>query len=250
MSPISLTFRTPTNPQLPWFDSLKGLSDEELDEVAVHCRSATAAVFSELLDRRHPWKDQTLEAYQNMLLENANRINGKGLTREHKGYLKDLYTYLAGPGDARDEVKLVRQYLWLVSRVIGWSYALLLLCTLGKHRLQKLDEDWRVKLFKHIIRHRDPLFCPELEDQATRCNLHQIRMIILFYSFMSIELLQILKRTLHSQEAAKIGGTTAAKRPPPVQMVESWILDGRTQSTSLTTSIVFAAIVLLRSLTC
>jgi hypothetical protein len=153
MSPISITFGTPTNPSFQWYDSFKGLADEELKEIVIHCRSATAAFFTEFSDRRKPWKDRTLEDYHDMLLENANRINRRGLTDKHKGYLKNLYPFLADPGDAqieRNETKVARQYLWLVSRVIGWSYALLILCALGKHRLQKLDEDRRVKLVKYI----------------------------------------------------------------------------------------------------
>jgi hypothetical protein len=57
MSPISITFSTPTNPRFQWFDSLKDLIDEELDEIAIYYRSATAAIFTELSDRRNPWKD-------------------------------------------------------------------------------------------------------------------------------------------------------------------------------------------------
>ena len=247
MSPISITFDTPTNPRFQWFDSLKDLADEELDEIAVHCRSATAAIFTELSDRRNPWKDQTLEGYHDMLHKIANQINRKGLTNENELYLNNLHTYLAGPDDARNEIKVVRQFLWLVSRVIGWSYALLILCALGKHRLQKLDEDRRVKLVKHITQHRGSLFCPVLEDKAVRCNLHQIRMTIPPYIVMSIELLQMLKWTLHSQEAAKSGSATAAKTPPLMERLQYWILKGRTQSATLTANIVSAEIVLLRS---
>ena len=191
MSSISVTFGTPTNPSFQWFDSLKGLADEELDEIAIHCRSATAAIFTELSDRRNPWKDQTLEEYHKLLLKTANRINRKGLTNKNKLYLNDLNTYLAGPDDARNEIKVVRQFLWLVSRVIGWSYALLILCALGKHRLQKLDEDRRIKLVKHITQHSDSLLCPVLEDKADLCKLHQIRMTIPPRLVTSIELLQI-----------------------------------------------------------
>ena len=68
MSPISITFGTPTT-KFQWFDSFKGLTDEELDEIAVHCRSSTAAIFTELSDRRNPWKDRTLEDYHNKLQE-------------------------------------------------------------------------------------------------------------------------------------------------------------------------------------
>lgn len=114
-----------------------------------------------------------------MLLENANRINTRSLTDEHEDYLKNLYSFLADSRDAqieRNETKVARQYVWLVSRVIGWSYALLILCALSKHRLQKLDEDRRVKLVKHITQHRASLFCPKLKNKAIRCKLHQIRM--------------------------------------------------------------------------
>lgn len=176
MSPINIIFRTPTNPNFTWLDNFKGVEDQELDEIAIHCRSATAAIFTELSDRRNPWKDRTLEDYQAMLLKNAHQINEEGLTYEHEVYLDNLYTYLAGPGDARNEVKMVRHFLWLVSRVMDWSYALLLLCTLGKHRLQKLDEDRRVKLIKYITQDRDSLSCPTLKDRAIQCRLHQICM--------------------------------------------------------------------------
>jgi hypothetical protein len=179
MSPISITFGTPANPKFKWFDSFEGLTDEELDEIVVHCRSATAAFFAELSDRRKPWKDRTLEDYYEILLENADRINRKGFAKEHALRLKDLYMSLADPSNAqieRNENKVARHFLWLVSRVIDWSYALLILCTLGKHKVQKLDEDQRVKLIKHIIKHRETLFCPRLKDKAIQCNLHQIRM--------------------------------------------------------------------------
>jgi hypothetical protein len=73
-----------------------------------------------------------------MLLKNANQINEEGLANEHELHLNQLCTFLADPDDAqteRNEIKIVRQYLWLVSRVIGWSYVLLILYSLGKHKL-------------------------------------------------------------------------------------------------------------------
>lgn len=84
---------------------------------------------------------------------------------------------------------MARQYLWLISRVVGWSYALLILCALGKHRIQRLDEDQRVKLIKYINKRRSSLFCPKLEDPATQCNLHQIRMSLPRKVLISTEIL-------------------------------------------------------------
>lgn len=194
MSPISIIFRTPTNPNLTWLDTFRGITDEELDEFAIHCRNATAAIFTELSDRRNPWKDRTLEKYKDKLLRNAYQINKEGLTDGHKAYLDNLYLYLAGPGDTRNEIKLVRQFLWLVSRVTDWSYALLLLCSLGKHRLQKMDEDRRVKLIKHVTQHRDLLSCPVLRDRAIECQLHQIRMSHLHHIDYSLNCLRYKPR--------------------------------------------------------
>jgi hypothetical protein len=199
MSPISITFATSTNPELKWIDSFEGLRDEEIEEIIVHCRAATASFFAELCDRRKPWNDRTLENYRDMLLENANRINEKGFTKGHQLHLNDLFTSLSDPCDAqteRSEAKVARQFLWLISRVIGWSYALLILCTLGKHRVQKLDEDQRVKLIKHISKHRDSLFCRRLEDKAIQDDLHQICMSPPLYTIIFIELSQISKWSL------------------------------------------------------
>lgn len=179
MSEISITFGTPANPKFRWVDSFEGLTDEELDEIVVHCRSATAAFFTELSDRRQPRKDFTLEGYYDKLLKDANHINKKGFTEEHALQLNHLYKSLADPGNAQDErneIKAARHFLWLVSKVIGWPYALLILCTLGKHKMRKLNEDQRVKLIKYITKHRGMLFCPRLKDKAIQCDLHQIRM--------------------------------------------------------------------------
>ena len=173
----SINFSTPGKPNLRWFDSLKDLTDKELNAIAIQSRSATAAVFSELSDRSNPWQDQTLEAYHKKLLENADQINREGLTKEHETYLN---TYLVGLSDARNEIKVLKQFLWLISRVIGWPYALLLLCALGIHKLQRLDEDQRTKLVKYIAQHRDSLFCPILHEKAVCCKLHRICMNLPF----------------------------------------------------------------------
>lgn len=196
MSPISITFRTPTNPEFKWFNSFEGLTDEELEEIAVHCRSATAAFFTELSDRRTARKDRTVESYHDMLLGNAEGINRKGFTDDHKLCLNNLYTFLADPVGAqteRDDNKLARQHLWLVSRVMDWSYALLILCALGKNKLHKLNEDQRIKLIKHIAQHPDSLFYPKLKDKAIQCNLHQIYMGPPLFIVRFIELSQVSK---------------------------------------------------------
>jgi len=178
MSLITITFGTLANRDFRWFDNLEDLTTEELDEIAIQCRSATAAFLTELTDRRRPWTDCALEEYYVILQRDANHIKKKGLTQEHELRLQGVYTFLADPGDTqteRNEKKAARHFLWLISRVIGWSYALLTLCALGKNKVEKLDEDQRVKITKFIIQRRGSLFCSSLEERSVTCNLDQIR---------------------------------------------------------------------------
>lgn len=139
-------------------------------------RGALAAFSAELTDRRKPWRDQKLEDYKKMLQKTAKRINEQGLTKTHKVYMHSLDSSLAQAGCARIEgqdnkaSKATRQYLRLISNAIGWSYVLLIFCTLGKHKVEHLDEDQRVKLLKYVAQHRESLFCHRLEDRAIQCQ--------------------------------------------------------------------------------
>ena len=202
MSPISITFSTPTVSSCGWIDSFEEFEDEEIEEIILQCRSATAAFEAALSNRRNPSKDIALEGHYDALLENANDINRSGLTEDHEGRLKDVHSFLIdSEGNAQTEhhaAKAARQYLWLVSRVTGWSYALLMLCTFGKNKVQRLSEDHRVNLIKHINEHRHSLFCPRLEDKAIKCSLDQIRMDLPLYIIISTKPSQISEWTLTS----------------------------------------------------
>jgi hypothetical protein len=50
MSATSIILSMPTNSKLQWFDSFKDLTDKELNDIAIQYRSATAALFTELLN--------------------------------------------------------------------------------------------------------------------------------------------------------------------------------------------------------
>lgn len=197
MSAISITFSTPAQLHFNWYDSLESLTDEELEELTVHCRGAMAALFTELSDRRKSCRAP--EAYSDMLLRTAKYINRVGFTKDHESYLRDLYLFLAEPDDRqieRSDLKVVRQFLWLISRLTNWSYALLILCTLGKHKMQVLNEHERTKLTKSIIKHRADFQCPRLEDKASQCNLQQIGMNLPRCMLTSTDSQQVSKTTL------------------------------------------------------
>ena len=179
MSSLRIAFDASTKSDFRWFDSFEGLKDEELEGFAIQCRNAAIAFINELSHRRNPRRDYILEQYHDRLLANADRINSRGLDDDDEVDLKNSSTYLADSREVqtqRSEERLARQYLWLVSRVIGSSYTLLILRALGKHRVHKLGENQRVKLMKYIIQHRRSLSCPRLRDKAIEYNLQDLRM--------------------------------------------------------------------------
>jgi len=179
MSPISITFTTAANPRFQWLDNLESIEDGEIEEIIILLRSALATFFTELTDRRGPSKNTRLKGLYDSIQRSADDINKEGFTKEHRLLLDNLHLYPMDPDEAqkeRNEAKVARQYLWLVSRAIGWSYALLILCALGKSRVHKLDDDQRVRILKHLVKTRGSLLCRRLEDKAVQCNLHQICM--------------------------------------------------------------------------
>lgn len=177
MSPISIVFSTSNKDSFRWFDNLKALTDEELNEIIIHSRSATAAFFAELSDRCKPWTDENSLKYYGILWTTAEQINETGFTNQHETRIQDSYPLLADSetGEtARSETKLARQFLWLISRVTCWAHALLILCALGRHAIQKMDDDQRAKLIQFIAQNHKPLFCRKLQEKAIQNKLHQI----------------------------------------------------------------------------
>ena len=180
MPAISITFSAPAKPHFQWYDSFEELTDSEVTEFAFLCRNATAAFFSEVTERRNPYYSG-VEKHYTMLHQNANQINDHGITKVHEANLKDFELYMVGPADSQDKRRdrqLARQFLWSISRVTHWSHVLLILCTLGKHKLQQLNDGQRVKLLKYIVRHGVALFCPKLEDRAAQYNLYQTSTVL------------------------------------------------------------------------
>ena len=152
MSPISITFTTPTNPEFKRLDSLRGLREEEIEEIIIQLHGALAAFSAELTDRNRPWEDSTSD-YCNRLQKKANEINRCGLPEKYKLSMDLLPTSPMALGNGqpdRQDAKIARQFLLLVSRVMGWAFALLILVTLDKTTVLQLNEDQRVRILKQI----------------------------------------------------------------------------------------------------
>ena len=54
MSPIDITFATPTYPEFSWLDSFKLLKGEEIEKLILVLRGILAAFSAELNDRHTP----------------------------------------------------------------------------------------------------------------------------------------------------------------------------------------------------
>lgn len=172
-SNIRITFFTPTKGEFEWTDSLQGLNENEIEELLIHSRSATISLENEISYRRQPREDAILLDYCNALCEDNERIQKEGLTKDQTSRIEELRSVLfEGREIDRSDSKGTWQFLWLVSRVIGWSHALLILCALGKAKLQRLSEGRRIKLFKYLKHHRKALHCPKLEHKAIRHGLN------------------------------------------------------------------------------
>ena len=179
MSRINITLATPDHPEVNWLDSSEGLEELEIEGIILILRGALAAFSAELSDRRQPWTDEALEDYKGKLQETAKQINEHRLTKQHELHLDNSRSSLSQAGSAQiegkesNQSKAGRQYLWLISNLIGWPYVLLIICALGKHKIERIDEDQRVKLLKYIAEHRESLFCRKLEDRAIQCQFQE-----------------------------------------------------------------------------
>lgn len=174
MSSIDVIFSTPTYRQFRWWDNLKSLQEGEVEELIMNLRGALSAFSAELADRRQPWCDNKMENYKKLLQNTAQEINKQGLTQTHETYLDSLNSFLieAGCGHQMNKTsRAMAQYLGFFSTVIGWPYVFLIFCTLGKYKIEHLNEDQRIKLLTYIAQNREMLFCRELQNKAIQRNL-------------------------------------------------------------------------------
>ena len=128
------------------------------------------------------------------ICESAETINSIGVSEIQEKHLNTFDLYLTGRKNApeeRKQFKTARQYLWLVSRELGWPFALLILCALGRWRLQNLFDEQRAKILKYVAHNSSSLRCPRLKEKAIQCNLQQIRISQSLNVLMSAQLSQM-----------------------------------------------------------
>ena len=215
MSPINIIFATPTYSKLNWLDSCEGVGEEEIRDLILFLRGALAALSAELDDRRNTRKDENLESYKRMLWETAKQINEQGLTETHERCLGSLGSFLAQAEVERKESKFdkaTRQYLWLISKAIGWPWVRFIWCALGKCKVKHLNEGQRIKLVKYIAKHRESFFCRSLEDRVVQCQSQEICMNPCIDIIACSKIAQISKPIIHHHKVQKSGRDKMALR--------------------------------------
>ena len=185
ISMTSITLSTSKRSSIQWVYGLEDVTDEEIKELALHCRTAVHALETELIGRGQPQDDQLLKTYCESLQSNAVQIIESGtLIREHRHQLegKTSFIQVMNGNTALNhyELKLARDFVWLISRSLGWPFALLVIWSLGMHKLRKMSDAHRVKILKYISRNRTLLYCDVLDKKAHELGLYEMSKGLLY----------------------------------------------------------------------
>ncbi len=196
MYTISITFSTSENTKVFWTDSYKGFETDELKGLIIECRGALHSLEAELSNRQDPQVDNTLESCYNQVQQTASEINRFGeLNIKENLPLDDAKLVIEELRDERvdlsqthrDQIPRNRfhsdqtrrddmvygQFLWLIAKAAGPAYALLIICSLKRRKVQRLKSTQSARLIKYVTQHRNSLFCSVLQNKAEEIGFHQ-----------------------------------------------------------------------------
>ena len=199
MHPIGITFSASKNPKFTWTDSFESVKNDELEGLIVECRSALHSLEAELSGRKSPQVDENLVVYYEKLQEKAREIDRFGeLSSKERLPLDEARLVIEELKDRkvdvsqtqkdqipRDQIRkdqtrredmIYRQFLWLILRVAGPAYVLLIICSLGRRKVHRLNSSQSARLIKYVAQHRDSLFCTVLENEAKEVGFCQSSM--------------------------------------------------------------------------
>jgi hypothetical protein len=172
-----------------WTDSFSNIKTDELKQLIVQCRYALHSLQGELADRENPQADERFQSCCENLEKDAAKINTSGMGSKEIRLLEDgclLLEALGSDGirssqtrESRKEESIYKQILWLISARTGPASALLLACSLGKHRVQRLNLCQSARLIKYMAQNRTSLFCSTLHNKAVEAGLYHESMDLL-----------------------------------------------------------------------
>ncbi len=172
MCPAHIAFCTPEKSTFTWLENFEDIPNPELEHLIIECRSAFYSLEAELAIRQARL-DNKLDCYVE-LQKKARIINDRGKLSEQDEveagtFLQALRSDHIDSRQTRGTRKngtIYIRLLWLISRVVGSAYALLLVCSVSRRKLEKLSAIQSAILVKYVAQHRDSLSCRALEDKA------------------------------------------------------------------------------------
>ncbi|KAL9005958.1 MAG: hypothetical protein Q9188_001287 [Gyalolechia gomerana] len=179
-----VVFSTLKKPVFTWIDTFEDVETADLEALIVECRTALQILQVELDARPNPQVDtdpELKDCYES-IREKADNIKHMGLSKMDEVYLEragDCLSMLrSGHVDSsltretRPHGHVYQQLLWLVFKVAGPAYALLLICCVRKRKVERLNSIQIPKLAIHVARHRDLLSTHVLDEKAKEVGLY------------------------------------------------------------------------------
>jgi hypothetical protein len=184
MCPAHIAFCTPKKSTFTWTETFKDVENAELEHLIIECRGALYSLEAELAVRQKARVDTNLEHLQAKLQEKARTINNVGaLSHSDKASLEEAGTFLEAlrsdhidscqTRETRKDGTIYRRLLWLISRVVGSAYALLLVCSVSRARVERLKSIQIAILVKYVAENCDSLSSRALEEKANDYGLRK-----------------------------------------------------------------------------
>ncbi|KAL9125160.1 MAG: hypothetical protein Q9217_005592 [Psora testacea] len=182
MCPAHIAFSTPKEVKLTWTDTFERVEKAELEKLIVECRYALHSLEAELEAREAPKEDTKLGNCFAKLQERVWNINNQGVlsTMDIRsleeagiflGSLRSGYINSSQIRSSRKDGQIYKQLLWLISRVVGPIYALLLVYSVIRTDVERLNSIQRVSLVRYMARHCDLLSSRVLEEKGYELGL-------------------------------------------------------------------------------
>ena len=163
-----------------WTDTFEDIENAELEQLIIECRFALHSLTAELAARQKPRVDTTLEDCYAKLQEKASVLHTMGALKDKdRASLEEARTSLEALGSGHINSSQTRetrkggagyeQLLWLISRVACPACALLLICSVTRRIVERLNSSQSAILTKCIAQHS--LSSRALEEKANDFGL-------------------------------------------------------------------------------
>jgi len=177
-----VAFFIPKKLKFTWTDIFEDVEDAELEQLIIECRGALHSLEAELAARQNPRVDTKLEDCYARLQEKARTINTMGaLSNKDRASLEEGGTFLEAlrsghidssqTRETRKGGAIYEQLLWLISRVAGLAYVLLLICSVTRRIVERLNSFQSAILVKRMMQCYDSLSSRALEEKANDLGL-------------------------------------------------------------------------------